>query len=65
MNNGNIMQALQQIRANPAQFLAQRGIQIPQGMNDPNAILQQLMSSGRFTQQQINQAYQMAQQLKL
>lgn len=61
MNFGNM---LQQLKSNPAQFLAQKGINIPQGMTDPNAILQHLVSSGRVSQNQINAAFQMGRQLK-
>ena len=66
MNNylgtrANPMQALQQqfqaLQTNPAQFLSR--FNIPQNiMNDPNAILQHLLSTGAFTQEQINNAYQ-------
>lgn len=49
---------------NPMQMLAQ----FPQFMQqmrgkDPNQILQQMMQSGRVSQQQLNQAQQMAQQM--
>lgn len=61
----NIMQMLQQLRANPAQFLAQSKFKIPQNLiNDPNAIVQHLLSSGQVNQQQINAVYQMAQRFK-
>lgn len=59
----NPFQLLNALKSNPAAFLGQRGIQLPQGMNDPNQILNQLMQSGRFSQQQINQAYQQARQM--
>lgn len=62
MNNPiNLLNAL---KSNPAAFLQQRmGIALPQGMNDPNKILNQLMQSGRFSQEQINKAYSMARQM--
>ena len=44
-------------------FLAQRGIQIPQGMNNPQQIVQQMLNSGRVTQAQVDQARQMAMQM--
>lgn len=56
----NPMQLLQQLKANPAQFLNRYGIQVQPGMNNPQAIVQQLMNSGRVTQQQFDQARQMA-----
>ena len=71
MNNpmigmGNIMGMLQQLKANPMQMLIQRRMNIPQGvpMNDPQAILNHLVSTGQVSQQQINNAYQMAQRFK-
>lgn len=60
MNGGmNMNDMLRQIKTNPVLFLAQKGINIPQGMTDPNAILQHLVSSGRVSQSQINAAMQM------
>lgn len=65
MNNPmQMMQLLQQLQGNPAQFLGRMGIQIPQGMNDPNQIIQHLMSSGRVSQAQYDQARQMAAQMR-
>lgn len=63
MNNPVAM--LQQLKANPLQFLMQRRFNIPQGMSaDPNAILNHLMQTGQINQRQINNAYQMAQQFR-
>ena len=59
LNRPNMNNMLQQIKTNPVAFLAQKGINIPQGMMDPNAILQHLVSSGRVSQNQINAAMQM------
>lgn len=60
-NNGmNPLAMLMQIKSNPAQFLSQRGVQIPEGMNDPSAILNHLLSTGKVTQTQINQMADMA-----
>jgi len=55
---------LAQIKSNPVQFLAQRRFNIPQGMSDPNAILQHLVSSGQVSQGQINAAFQKGRQLR-
>lgn len=64
MMMNNPMALLGQLKQNPMQFLMQRKMNIPQGMaNDPNAILNHLLSSGQVTQEQINRAYQMAQQM--
>lgn len=62
----NPLQMLQQLKANPMQFLMQRRFNLPQGMamNDPQAILNHLVQSGQISQQQINQAYQMAQNFR-
>ena len=65
MIDPNIMTMLQQLKANPVQFLLQRKFNIPQNisLNDPNAILNYLVTSGQISQNQINNAYQMAQQM--
>lgn len=57
---------LQQIKANPMQFLMQRRLNLPQGMpmSDPQAILNHLVQTGQVSQQQLNQAYQMAQRFR-
>ena len=63
--SGSIMNMLQQFKANPFQFFLQRKLNVPQSMaNDPNAILNHLLSTGQVTQQQVNNAYQMAQRFK-
>ena len=60
-----LMQSLQQLKANPLQFLLQRRLNVPASVGtDPSAILNHLVQSGQVSQQQINQAYQMAQQFK-
>lgn len=65
MGGNNLQQMMGQLRANPAQFLAQRGLNVPaELMNDPNAILQHLLSTGKVSQQQINNAYQMMGQFR-
>lgn len=55
------MMMLQQLKANPMQFLMQRRMNLPQGIptNDPNAILNHLVQTGQVSQQQINGVYQM------
>ena len=66
MNNSYNMQMMQQLQQqyqalsnNPMQFFKQMNIDIPQNItNNPDAILQYLLSSGRFTQQQVNSADQ-------
>lgn len=57
----NLMQMVQQLKNNPMQFLANSRVKIPPNIgNDPNEILNHLVKSGQFSQQQINNAYQMA-----
>ena len=65
MINPQMLTVLQQLKANPMQFLLQRKMNIPQNisLNDPNAILNYLLSTGQINQNQINQAYQAARQL--
>lgn len=64
-NQPNMMQMVQQLKANPAQFLMQTKYKIPQNMmNDPNAIINHLVSSGQVSQQQYEKARQMAAQFK-
>lgn len=61
----NLMGMVQQLKQNPVQFLMQRRFNIPQNVaNDPNAILNHLLSSGQISQQTINSAYQMAQKFR-
>ena len=64
MMNNNLMSMLQQLQSNPVQFLMQRRMNIPQNIaGDPNAIVQHLLNTGQITQQQYNQAAQMARQI--
>ena len=60
----NIMGMLSQLKANPVQFLLQRRLHLPQNMTDPQEIMNHLLSTGQITQQQVNQAYQMAQRFR-
>lgn len=65
MNNPmNFMQMFQQFRSNPMQMLMQSRMNIPNGMNDPNQILNHLLKTGQISQEQINSAYQMMQRFK-
>jgi len=62
--NGNLMQMVANLRNNPTQFLASRGVNIPKDMTDPNEIINYLMRSGRISQAQYDNAVRMAQQFK-
>ena len=54
----NFMSALNQLKQNPAQILGMK-YNIPQGMTNPEEILQHLLSTGQVTQSQVNQVMQM------
>ena len=60
----NPMQMLQQLRQNPVQMLRQAGLNVPDNLNDPNAINQHLMNSGQISQQRYEQARQIAAQFR-
>lgn len=60
----NLMMILQQLKANPMQFLQKAGYNVPSNLNDPNAIIQHLMNSGQVSQQRYEQARQMAARFK-
>ena len=51
---------LNQLKSNPSDFLAKRGINLPEGMNDPNDIIKHLMDTGKVSQAQYNNAMNMA-----
>lgn len=61
MNNiTQVMQAISQLKNNPMSILGK--LNVPQNiMNDPNAIIQNLMNSGKITQEQYNNAVKQAQ----
>lgn len=62
----NMLQQFQMFRQNPMQWLMSRGMKVPQNIvNDPNAIIQHLMNTGQISQQQYNQANQMAKQFNM
>lgn len=56
-------QTLQQLKANPAEFLKQHGFNIPQGvdMRNPQAIINSLMQSGQIP---INRYQQILQRMQ-
>lgn len=63
MNPNQMFQALQQMRSNPAQLMSR--MNIPQNLqNDPQGAIQHLMNNGTITQQQFNQAQNMANQMR-
>jgi len=65
MAGPQLMQNIQQLKANPLQFLMKRGFNIPDEVGtDPQNILNHLMKSGQVTQEQINSVYQVAQKFR-
>lgn len=64
MPRQNPFQFLQQIQQNPVQMLKQFGLNVPDNLNDPNAIIQHLMNSGQITQERYEQARKMAARLR-
>ena len=60
----NPMQMIQQLKANPIQFLQRAGFNVPSNLNDPNAIIQHLMNSGQISQQNYERARQMVAQFR-
>ena len=67
MNNpvANPMQMLQALKNNPVQFLLQRRMNIPANIaNDPNAIIQHLLSTNQISQSAVNNAYQIMNSMK-
>lgn len=59
MNPLQMMNMVNQLKSNPMSILGQFGV--PQNIyNDPQAIIQNLMNSGKISQQQYNNAMQMA-----
>lgn len=59
INPMQIMSMLPQLKSNPMAMLG--GLGVPQNIsNDPQAVIQNLMNSGKINQEQYNQAMQMA-----
>ena len=63
-NQPNMMQMVNQLKANPMQFLMQRKFNLPQNIdtNNPQEIINHLVSSGQISQNAYNRAYSMARQ---
>ena len=53
------MQLLQQIQQNPASVLRRGGLTIPDGMNDPQQIVNHLLQSGQISNKKLQLAMQM------
>lgn len=59
INPMQLMQMLSQLKSNPMAILGQMGVS-QNISNNPQAIIQNLMNSGKVSQDQYNQAMQMA-----
>lgn len=59
-NRPNPMQMLNQLKQNPAAVLRQAGFNVPDGMSNPNQIIQHLLTSGQINQGRLMQAQNMA-----
>lgn len=60
----DFMSKFQQFSGNPMQMLSQSGLNIPQGITNPNDIIQHLMNSGKLSQEQYAQIQQTAQRIR-
>lgn len=54
----NLFTMLSQLKQNPVALLSAK-YNVPQGMTDPNEILQHLLTTGQVTQDQVNRIMQM------
>lgn len=54
----NLLQMVAQFRQNPMSLITSR-YNIPNNLNDPQAIIQHLLDSKQITQEQVNQAMSM------
>lgn len=60
----NPVQALQQLRSNPAAVLRQAGLNVPENLvGDPQKIINHLLQSGQIPQGRYQQAMQMMGQM--
>ena len=66
MMPNQMLTMLQQLKANPMQFLMRPRMNVPADipMDNPKAMIDHLLKTGQITQEQINQAYQMMQRFR-
>ena len=57
-------QAVQQIKADPAGFLKQAGVNVPGGMTDPRQIINHLLQTGQVGNAKYQQVLQMMGQMR-
>ena len=55
----NIMSLYQRFMQNPVRALMEARLNIPQGMNSPDQIIQHLLNTGQVSQDRFNQVMQM------
>ncbi|MBO7669842.1 MAG: hypothetical protein J6S60_04555 [Oscillospiraceae bacterium] len=55
----NPMQMMQQLRSNPAATLKQAGMNVPDGMTDPQQIVNHLLQSGQISNSRLQMAQRM------
>ena len=60
-----INEALQKLRANPADAVKNAGLSIPEGMNDPQQIVNYLLQTGQIGNNRVQAAMQMARRMGL
>jgi hypothetical protein len=56
---------MEQMKNNPVQFLMNRGLNIPQGMNNPQEMVQHLLNTGQVSQQQYENALSKVQNFRM
>lgn len=55
----NIISLYQRFMQNPVRALMEARLNIPQGMNSPDQIIQHLLNTGQVSQDRVNQVMQM------
>ena len=63
MNNPFFVQMLPQFRRNPLLALRQAGYSMPANLQDPQTMIQHLLSSGQITQAQLQNAQMTARRM--
>lgn len=61
----NMQDAMRQLQQNPSGMLKRAGLNVPNGMNNPQQIVNHLMQSGQLPQNRLTMAMQMAQRMGL
>lgn len=55
----NMISMYQKFMQNPSQALMEARFNVPQGMSNPNDIIQHLLNTGQVSQSRVNQVMQM------